>query len=174
MHDKPPANCAARQGARQPASHCHLFCESHLTALCSPTLLACALRSQMPRTSDSTRDTNPSGTGAPPQPPPNSYRDSALGIFALLLAFRIVNALTLRTFFQPDEFFQSLEPAWQLAFGADSNAWITWVNSPFGTSIVGCCLTLSRSGERNCGRPCIQRYSQPSIESRQIWQTSAV
>jgi phosphatidylinositol glycan class B len=47
----------------------------------------------------------------------------------LLLAFRIVNALTLRTFFQPDEYFQSLEPAWQLAFGADSGAWITWVNS---------------------------------------------
>jgi phosphatidylinositol glycan class B len=83
----------------------------------------------MPRTSDSARDTNPGGTGAPPRPPPNSYRDSTLGIFALLLAFRIVNALTLRTFFQPDEFFQSLEPAWQLAFGADSNAWITWVNA---------------------------------------------
>jgi phosphatidylinositol glycan class B len=37
--------------------------------------------------------------------------------------------LTLRTFFQPDEFFQSLEPAWQLAFGDTSNAWITWVNT---------------------------------------------
>jgi phosphatidylinositol glycan class B len=60
---------------------------------------------------------------------PNSYRDSALVVFALLLAFRIVNALTLRTFFQPDEFFQSLEPAWQLAFGDTSNAWITWVNA---------------------------------------------
>ncbi|KAH7125283.1 Alg9-like mannosyltransferase family-domain-containing protein [Dendryphion nanum] len=54
------------------------------------------------------------------------YRDATLGTFALLLAFRIVNALTLRTFFQPDEFFQSLEPAWQLAFGQSSNAWITW------------------------------------------------
>ena len=48
-------------------------------------------------------------------------------IFALLLALRIVNALTLRTFFQPDEFFQALEPAWQLAFGRASNACITWV-----------------------------------------------
>ncbi|KAH7389497.1 Alg9-like mannosyltransferase family-domain-containing protein [Phaeosphaeria sp. MPI-PUGE-AT-0046c] len=65
-------------------------------------------------------------SGAPPTRPPNSYRDSALAIFALLLAFRIVNALTLRTFFQPDEFFQSLEPAWQLAFGGTSRAWITW------------------------------------------------
>jgi hypothetical protein len=147
-------------------SHCTLL--AYLTRLCS-TLPHCP----MPRTSDSARDTNPSGTGAPPQPPPNSYRDSTLGIFALLLAFRIVNALTLRTFFQPDEFFQSLEPAWQLAFGADSNAWITWVNSPFASHIVGCCLTMSRSGERNCGRPCILRYLQPSIESRQISQTSA-
>jgi phosphatidylinositol glycan class B len=67
----------------------------------------------------------------PPPPPtlsPTSYRDSALAVFALLLAFRTVNALTLRTFFQPDEYFQSLEPAWQLAFGETSHAWITWVN----------------------------------------------
>ncbi|KAA8619788.1 GPI mannosyltransferase 3 [Pyrenophora tritici-repentis] len=80
----------------------------------------------MPATSDSTRNTNPTATGAPPRPTPNSYRDSTLAVFALLLAFRIVNALTLRTFFQPDEFFQSLEPAWQLAFGANSHACITW------------------------------------------------
>jgi phosphatidylinositol glycan class B len=70
-----------------------------------------------------------SGTGAPRTLPPASYRDAALGVFALLVAFRIVNALTLRTFFQPDEFFQSLEPAWQLAFGEASDAWITWVNA---------------------------------------------
>ncbi|PSN63920.1 hypothetical protein BS50DRAFT_576550 [Corynespora cassiicola Philippines] len=56
----------------------------------------------------------------------DANRDSRLGLFALLLALRIVNALTLRTFFQPDEFFQSLEPAWQLAYGQSSNAWITW------------------------------------------------
>ncbi|KAI4920764.1 uncharacterized protein J4E92_008408 [Alternaria infectoria] len=80
----------------------------------------------MPTRSNAARDTNPSGTGAPPRAPSNSYRDSTLNIFALLLAFRIVNALTLRSFFQPDEFFQSLEPAWQLAFGPASNAWITW------------------------------------------------
>ena len=83
----------------------------------------------MPAASDSERATTARRTGAPPTTPPTSYRDSALGIFALLLAFRIVNALTLRTFFQPDEFFQSLEPAWQLAFGESSNAWITWVNA---------------------------------------------
>ena len=48
-------------------------------------------------------------------------------ILLFLVAFRILNALSIRTFFQPDEYFQSLEPAWQMAFGADSGAWITWV-----------------------------------------------
>ncbi|KAF3482934.1 uncharacterized protein GIQ15_02258 [Arthroderma uncinatum] len=47
-------------------------------------------------------------------------------VFLLLLAWRILNALLVRTFFQPDEFFQSLEPAWGIAFGRDSGAWITW------------------------------------------------
>jgi phosphatidylinositol glycan class B len=83
----------------------------------------------MPAVSNSERATTQHRTGAPPPTKPTSYRDSALAVFALLLAFRIANALTLRTFFQPDEFFQSLEPAWQLAFGESSNAWITWVNA---------------------------------------------
>lgn len=48
-------------------------------------------------------------------------------ILLFLVALRIVNAFCVRTFFQPDEFFQSLEPAWQLVFGSDSGAWITWV-----------------------------------------------
>ena len=48
-------------------------------------------------------------------------------ILLFLVAFRILNALSIRTFFQPDEYFQSLEPAWQMAFGTDSGAWITWV-----------------------------------------------
>ena len=50
-------------------------------------------------------------------------------ILLFLIALRILNALTLRTFFQPDEYFQSLEPAWQIAFGKGSGAWITWVGS---------------------------------------------
>ena len=97
---------------------------ANLISLCSPTIAPafrlCSLflpYYPMPTRTNAARDTNPSGTGAPPRAQSNSYRDSTLGIFALLLAFRIVNALTLRTFFQPDEFFQSLEPAWQLAFG---------------------------------------------------------
>lgn len=48
-------------------------------------------------------------------------------VLHFLIVFRIFNALSIKTFFQPDEYFQSLEPAWQIAFGADSGAWITWV-----------------------------------------------
>jgi hypothetical protein len=95
----------------------------------------------MPPASDSQRATSPSS---------NSYRDSALAIAALLLVLRIVNALTIRSFFQPDEFFQSLEPAWQLAFGRAGNACITWVNPPSALAPlvpvlhplpIGSCLT---------------------------------
>ncbi|KAF2721489.1 glycosyltransferase family 22 protein [Polychaeton citri CBS 116435] len=43
-----------------------------------------------------------------------------------LLAWRIFNAWNVQTFFQPDEYFQSLEPAWRSAFGSESGAWITW------------------------------------------------
>jgi GPI mannosyltransferase 3 len=53
----------------------------------------------------------------------------AQDILLFLIAFRILNALTIQTFFQPDEYFQALEPAWQLAFGKDSGAWITWVGA---------------------------------------------
>ncbi|MCJ1269487.1 hypothetical protein MMC22_009379 [Lobaria immixta] len=47
-------------------------------------------------------------------------------ILLFLIAFRILNALSIKTFFQPDEYFQSLEPAWDMAFGPGSGAWITW------------------------------------------------
>ncbi|AEO57416.1 glycosyltransferase family 22 protein [Thermothelomyces thermophilus ATCC 42464] len=47
-------------------------------------------------------------------------------ILRVLLLFRFINALCVRTFFQPDEYFQALEPAWRVAFGADSGAWLTW------------------------------------------------
>lgn len=45
-----------------------------------------------------------------------------------IIIIRLINAWWVRTFFQPDEYFQSLEPAWRLAFGADSGAWLTWVS----------------------------------------------
>lgn len=53
---------------------------------------------------------------------------SSQTIFLGLLAFRIVNALTVGTFFQPDEFYQALEPAWEMAFGGGSGGWITWAS----------------------------------------------
>ncbi|KAM0476703.1 hypothetical protein ACHAPX_006124 [Trichoderma viride] len=43
-----------------------------------------------------------------------------------IVILRLLNALYLATFFQPDEFFQALEPAWRLAFGPGSGAWLTW------------------------------------------------
>ncbi|KAG6038909.1 glycosylphosphatidylinositol anchor biosynthesis [Claviceps citrina] len=43
-----------------------------------------------------------------------------------LIFIRLINAWCVNTFFQPDEFFQALEPAWQLAFGPNSGAWLTW------------------------------------------------
>jgi phosphatidylinositol glycan class B len=52
---------------------------------------------------------------------------TAKDVWILILVFRFINALCVRTFFQPDEYFQSLEPAWQMAFGSQSGAWITWV-----------------------------------------------
>ena len=45
-----------------------------------------------------------------------------------IFVIRIASLATTWTFFQPDEYFQSLEPAWQLVFGQNSSAWITWVS----------------------------------------------
>ncbi|OJJ64197.1 hypothetical protein ASPSYDRAFT_84219 [Aspergillus sydowii CBS 593.65] len=69
----------------------------------------------------------------PPSPSHDASRSSSSSspspssnILLFLIAFRLINALTVRTFFQPDEFFQSLEPAWKIAFGGDQGPWITW------------------------------------------------
>lgn len=53
-------------------------------------------------------------------------------IWVVALGVRILCAFTISTFFQPDEYFQSLEPAWELAFGKSSGAWITWVSEKAG------------------------------------------
>lgn len=70
-----------------------------------------------------------------PKGPPKRYvvvqtpaPNSEIDVLWVLGAFRLLNALTIATFFQPDEYFQALEPAWQMAFGSDSGAWITWVS----------------------------------------------
>ncbi|KAL7273517.1 glycosylphosphatidylinositol anchor biosynthesis [Rhizina undulata] len=63
-----------------------------------------------------TRSASPSGKVK------RSFSSHSL-IFISLLSFRLLNALTVQTFFQPDEYFQALEPAWDKVFGG---AWVTW------------------------------------------------
>jgi len=73
------------------------------------------------------------GVQAPPKDDganPLVQRQAALVCWMILIALRFINVLCLATFFQPDEYFQSLEPAWQMAFGSQSGAWITWVCTP--------------------------------------------
>lgn len=48
-------------------------------------------------------------------------------VLTSMVFLRLCGVIFVRTFFQPDEYFQALEPAWQLAFGAESGAWLTWV-----------------------------------------------
>ncbi|KAF4630326.1 hypothetical protein G7Y89_g7814 [Cudoniella acicularis] len=57
---------------------------------------------------------------------PLVYEQRCSDLWMALIVFRCINALFVSTFFQPDEYFQSLEPAWQMAFGPQSGAWITW------------------------------------------------
>ena len=52
---------------------------------------------------------------------------TARQVLVSLLLLRLANTALVWTFFQPDEYFQSLEPAWAFAFGPDSGAYITWV-----------------------------------------------
>jgi hypothetical protein len=70
-------------------------------------------------------------------------------ILSALLVFRFINALCVRTFFQPDEYFQALEPAWSMAFGSESGAWLTWVNK-YSRPFCWCCCRgvadLSKQG----------------------------
>jgi phosphatidylinositol glycan class B len=76
---------------------------------------------------DSSSDSHERRPSPSPKPPSLLERSSSQNVLLFLIAFRLVNALCVRTFFQPDEFFQSLEPAWDIVFGKESGAWITWV-----------------------------------------------
>lgn len=58
-----------------------------------------------------------------------AYRQQGSLHFRHILLLRLVNALTMATFFQPDEYFQALEPAYKVAFGTESNTWVTWVRN---------------------------------------------
>ena len=44
-------------------------------------------------------------------------------LLLLLISLRVFNALTITTFFQPDEYYQSLEPAWRKVFGYGELTW---------------------------------------------------
>ncbi|KAG9246156.1 family 22 glycosyltransferase [Calycina marina] len=68
----------------------------------------------------------PRGQMSPATPTIKHHLLTSARIWTALILFRCINALCSRTFFQPDEYFQSLEPAWQMAFGPQSGAWITW------------------------------------------------
>ena len=48
---------------------------------------------------------------------------------ALALVIRVTIALATRTFFQPDEYFQALEPAHYLVFGYGDLTW-EWTSKP--------------------------------------------
>lgn len=92
-------------------------------------------------------------------------------ILLFLIAFRILNALSIKTFFQPDEFFQSLEPAWEWTFGADSGAWITWASKNHRSSAL---LRLSdvervRSGRTNFDQQFIRQYSLACTGCRLVY-----
>ncbi|OQE07604.1 hypothetical protein PENVUL_c013G04430 [Penicillium vulpinum] len=65
-------------------------------------------------------------TPTSPRRAPPTPRVPTQNILLFLIAFRLVNAFVVQTFFQPDEYFQSLEPAWQIAFGQGQGAWLTW------------------------------------------------
>lgn len=62
-------------------------------------------------------------------------------VFRQLLVIRLLNAWWVLTFFQPDEYFQALEPAWRMAFGEGSGAWITWVSFFMCSPLSLCFLT---------------------------------
>ncbi|PNY24567.1 GPI mannosyltransferase 3 [Tolypocladium capitatum] len=59
-------------------------------------------------------------------PSPARDRPNRTVVLRDIVILRLINACCIATFFQPDEFFQSLEPAWRLAFGPRSGAWLTW------------------------------------------------
>ncbi len=64
----------------------------------------------------------------------------AKDILTVLLILRFLNSLCVRTFFQADEYFQALEPAWNIAFGPASGAWLTWVLFPAWPSHKACAV----------------------------------
>ncbi|PWY99880.1 hypothetical protein BCV70DRAFT_200792 [Testicularia cyperi] len=84
-------------------------------------------RRKLPASDAGTEDASPASV--PSQPQASSSSSSSLfipsirSLFLSFLAFRIVNALLTRTFFQPDEYYQSQEIAHRLVFGTGYVSW---------------------------------------------------
>lgn len=90
-------------------------------------------------------------------------KTNAQDVLLFLLAFRILNALCVNTFFQPDEFFQSLEPAWRIAFGKASGAWLTWVRRAVANYSKLVANISDRNGAISCALQSIQVYLRQDI-----------
>lgn len=74
-----------------------------------------------------------------------------MSVALLAIAFRVYNALATYTFFQPDEFFQSLEVAHRMVFGYGKLTWewqpITAIRSPaYAALYVPIYWLLQRTG----------------------------
>ena len=67
--------------------------------------------------------------------PERADRRPAFFILQAVLLVRLINASWLQTFFQPDEYFQSLEVAHHLVFGYGALTW-EWVSARPIRSIV--------------------------------------
>lgn len=57
------------------------------------------------------------------------------GLTSIILGVRILIALLTRTFFQPDEYFQALEPAHHIVYGYGHLTW-EWMSDPPIRSIL--------------------------------------
>ncbi|SYW76207.1 related to dolichyl-phosphate-mannose-glycolipid alpha-mannosyltransferase [Ustilago bromivora] len=73
-------------------------------------------------------DTTPSPATSIPTTPP-SPTVNLRSLFLFLLAFRLINALVTRTFFQPDEHYQTTEIAHRVVFGHGFKSWEWSTNS---------------------------------------------
>jgi len=108
------------------------------------------------------------------------------------ISIRVLVALFTRTYFQPDEYFQSLEPAHHLVFGYGHLTWewlarkpirsilypmlnvpIYWILSITGLSeagalgdwlLVGVCGGCPPSWLTEMPRSCVPRYSMASLQ----------
>lgn len=76
--------------------------------------------SAVPSSANTHRTENPIATKSQPQEKEGPQFDpiaSPKNVYALCLAFRMVNAVLVQTYFNPDEHWQALEVAHRITFG---------------------------------------------------------